>query len=249
MFFVNGEHDITSVAIETSCRAGGVALGLGGAMVSTASLGPSGRHAAELLASLDELLCARGLGPGDLEEVYISVGPGSFTGLRVGITAARTIGQAKPSLKIVAVPTPAVVAENLSGGLDSWQYLGVMLAAKRPTTDLPECTLHATLFRRDKTGLAVQVDEATLASPGELLARWPRPLLLSGEGLEYADIPPADDIQLAPARLRLPSVENVWRLGWRLARAGQFTPYQQLLPLYARRPEALRLWEQRQGRQ
>ena len=245
MSLVNNEHDITSVAIETSCRAGGVALGLGGEMACEASLGPSGRHAAELLARLDELLATRGLGPGDLDEVYVSVGPGSFTGLRVGITAVRTLGQVLPSLKIVAVPTPAVVAENLAGDA-AWLHLGVMLAAKRATTAQPECSVCATLFGRGENGQAEQVGEATLETPGELLTRWPRPLLLTGEGLEYADIQASDDIQLAPPELRLPTVQNVWRLGWQMARAEQFTPYQKLLPVYARRPEALRLWESRQ---
>ena len=42
-----------------------------------------------------------------------------------------------------------------------------------------------------------------------------------------------------------PAPESVWRVGRRMAASGEFTPPSELLPLYARRPEAVRLWEKR----
>ncbi len=239
---------IKSIAIETSCRIGGVAFGVGEQMLALEPLGPSGRHAAELLAKLDEMLLAQKLRPADLDELYISVGPGSFTGLRVGVTVARTLGQVYPSLKIVAVPTAAAVAENLTTTpAGDWQNLGVLLAAKRATAGHKECSVHATLFSRDDAGLVSQVGQAIVAEPAEIIAGWPRPMLLTGEGLEYAGISEDDQIQQAPDDLRLPRVENVWKLGRRLAGEKIFTSYHELLPIYARRPEAVRLWDEKQN--
>ncbi len=125
--------------METSSRTGSVALGIEGELVRSLLLGPSGRYAAELVARMDELLTPESLRPTDVTDVYVSVGPGSFTGLRVGITAARTLAQMIPSLRLVAVPTPLAIAENVSQ-MD-WEHLGVLLAAK-------EKIVHATLLKR-----------------------------------------------------------------------------------------------------
>ena len=53
---------------------------------------------------------AKNWSPGDIEQVYVSVGPGSFTGLRIGVTIAKTTALAS-SEKIVAVPTVKVLAK------------------------------------------------------------------------------------------------------------------------------------------
>jgi tRNA threonylcarbamoyladenosine biosynthesis protein TsaB len=227
-----------SIAIETSCRNGGVALGRDDELSAARELGPTGRHATELLAQLDDLLKAFQLRPADLGEAYVSAGPGSFTGLRVGITAARTLGQLLPDLKLVSVPTPLAVAENVRSA--DWRNLGVLLAAK-------ESIVHATLLERDGEEIRIAAP-ARLAQPQELLADWPRPLMLTGEALEFLDFPWPPDVRLVEPPLRLPTAEGVWRVGRRLAAARQFTPWNELLPIYARRPEAVRLWEQRKTR-
>ncbi len=249
--------NIASIAIETSSRNGGVALGLGDEFLGEMSLGPSGRHAAELLARMDELLKTHQMKPEDLGELYVSVGPGSFTGLRVGITVARTLGHILPAVKIVAVSTAAVIAEGFIAQLEKsdkdkkgYKNLGVVLAAKRATAGKKECSVHGTLFDMgDCKGPAVQVGESVLSEPSELLANWPEPIVLTGEGLEYAGITEqAEGVSaIVSEELRLPLVKNVWLLGRRLASRGEFTSHTQLVPIYARQPEALRLWAARGG--
>lgn len=230
--------------METSCRLGAVALGRGANLLATRSLGPTGRHAAELLAGLDELLQEHGLAPTEIGELYVSAGPGSFTGLRVGITVARTWAQFAPGLKTIAVPTPLAVAEQAAG--HPWEHLGVLLAAKRVGRSGP--TVHGTLVRRDAQGHVDLQGEARLAAPEALIADWPRPLVLTGEGVGYCDLPTTDDVAVLPEDMRMPTAEAVWRIGRRLAERGEFDPWAQLQPMYARRPEAIRLWEQRHGR-
>jgi tRNA threonylcarbamoyladenosine biosynthesis protein TsaB len=226
-----------SIAVETSCRAGAVALGRGDELLDVRSLGPTGRHAGDLLPELDALLREHGVTPKDLKEVYVSAGPGSFTGLRVGITTVRTLGQMIPDVRIVAVPTARAAAENLSRA--DWTNLAVLLAAK-------ENTAHITLFHRsdpnEEFRLAVP---PFLAEPAEFLNRAPRPVVLTGEALDFLNVEwPADVFPADPA-LHLPTAEGVWRVGHRAARRGEFVPWNELLPVYARRPEAVRLWEQK----
>jgi len=228
-----------SVAIETSGRAGGVALGRGDELAATLDFDASARHATQLIVRLDALLVSAGLRPADLNEVYVSAGPGSFTGLRIGITVARTLAQAVDGLRCVAVPTARVVAENVRD-LD-WQHLAVVLDAR----DGCAC---ATLFAR-REGDIVPDGKPAVAPPEQLLAAWPRPVLLVGEALAYQDFA-AEGAEILPpdSPRHVPTAETVWRIGRRMARAGQFTDPLHLLPVYSRIPEAVRLWEQRNGR-
>ena len=228
-----------SIALETSCRAGGVALGRGDQWLASIPLGASGRHAAELPGAFETLLAAQNLGASDVNELYVSVGPGSFTGLRVALSLVRTWGQVQPSLRIVAVATPLAVAENMAD--QPWTHLGVLLAAK-------DRDVHATLLERTETGAIEMSGPPVLGDPAELLSGWPRSLWISGEGLSYCPFDWPREVQLVDESLRMPRVESVWRVGRRMARRGEFTPFNRVQCAYARRPEALRLWEKRHGK-
>ena len=216
-----------SVAIETSCRRGGVALARGDELLGVEAFDAGSRHAVQLVSRLDELLGRADLGPGDLRNVYVSAGPGSFTGLRIGITVARTLAQASPSLRCVAVPTHAAVADG-ARSLE-WRHLAVVLDARGGTAS-------GALFAR-RGGRIAHAGAAALGGPAELLAAWPRPLTVVGEAAQYCDftgegvsvVPPGSD-------LHLPTPESVWRVGRGMARAGQFTDFHRLLPVYSRPP-------------
>jgi tRNA threonylcarbamoyladenosine biosynthesis protein TsaB len=234
--------ELVSIAIETSCRLGGVALGLDDRVVRAIAFDASSRHTTHLLTRLKQMVESAGLRPGDLNELYVSAGPGSFTGVRVGVTVARTLGQAVPNLRLVRVPTAEAVAENFRDA--DWRHLGVVLDAK-------EEWVHATLFAR--RGERIE-PEAPLgvARLAELLASAPRPLTLVGEGLFFRkpqELPMEGVSVPHPESLEnhLPTAEGVWRVGRRMAREGQFTDFAHLLPIYARKPEAIRLWERRHG--
>src|SRR5712671_4542595 len=85
------------IAIETSSRVGSVALAEGPRLVAertfetqtepaTADL----RHGRELIPTLSALCREQGWRPSDISQCHVSIGPGSFTGLRVAVTFART---------------------------------------------------------------------------------------------------------------------------------------------------------------
>lgn len=227
-----------SVAIETTCRAGGVALGIGDTLQEAIAFDARRRHATLLIGRLEQLLAARKLSPADVAELYVSVGPGSFTGIRVGVTVARTWAQACPALRTVAVPTPLAVAQNAAHA--DWRHLGVILDAK-------EELVHATLLIRNEHGRPVPASPPRTEPLADFLARAPRPLVLSGEGLGYhSPGENAEGIGLLNESLWLPTPQGVWAAGRQLANAGEYTEYHHLLPHYARKPEAVRLWEKRQ---
>ncbi len=223
-----------SIAIETSCRQGGVALGLGDNLLAKMRFDASARHASQLISHLDNMLSEAGFSARDLAHVYVSTGPGGFTGLRIGITVARTLGQMLPKLKCVAVPTAQALARNALA-MD-WEHLGVVLASK-------DTSAWTALLTRDG-------DNITEVVPGELkdfeqfLASAPRPLMLIGEAIEHLSVS-GKQITIAPSQLHTPTPENVWHVGRRMAAGGQFVTFDHLQPIYARQPEALRLWEKK----
>src|SRR3954464_1206945 len=95
------------LAIETSGRLGSLAVVDGGRVVAEDTFPHRLKHAAEIVVRIAQLCRARGWGPADVREIYVSTGPGSFTGLRIGITLAKTLAFATGA---GPVPVPTVRA-------------------------------------------------------------------------------------------------------------------------------------------
>jgi len=223
-----------SIAIETSCRTGGAALGLDGQLAQCIDFDASSRHATQLVPRLAELLRDASLRPADLGELYVSAGPGSFTGVRVGLTVARTMGQMLGDMRCVAVPTPLAIAWRAADL--PWEDLAVVLDAR-------DRYVHVSTFRRGG-GQVVPQDSGKVVTVSEFLAEATRPITLTGEGLEHHDCS-GKDITIAAEAIRMPTGRSVWCAGRQMALSGKYTDAAALRPIYARPPEAVRLWANR----
>jgi tRNA threonylcarbamoyladenosine biosynthesis protein TsaB len=217
------------VAIETSGKVGSVAVVEGRRVVAVERFPHGLRHAAEIVPILDRLIRGGGWGPKDIQQIYVSAGPGSFTGLRIGITVAKTmafVGRAK----IVAVPTVCVLAENAP--VDA-KHLIIVLDAKRDQ-------IFTARFERDAHGWAER-EAAHLDSLTAILARSPRPVFLLGEGIPYHEkfVPKMEaGVIVTPADCWPARAEAVAEIGIKMAEAGEFADPFTLTPTYVRRPEA-----------
>ena len=142
------------------------------------------QHAAQVIPIIDRLCRAQGWGPSDVEQVYVSAGPGSFTGLRIGITVAKTLALVR-GVKVVAVPTARVLVENAP---EQAHYVVIVLDAKR------EQIFTARFERVGETW--EERDPAHVDSLAEMLKRSPRPVHLLGEGMPYHRkyIPDSSDV-------------------------------------------------------
>lgn len=83
--------------LETSGRVGLVALAQGARMLAARRLDEARRHARDLAPAVHELLAEHNWKPGNVDAVIVSLGPGSYTGLRVGIVSAKTFAYATGS--------------------------------------------------------------------------------------------------------------------------------------------------------
>src|SRR5678809_1065254 len=116
-----------AIAIETSGRIGSVAVVVDDQILAEAQFPHGLQHAAHLIPLIDRLTRAEGWTPRDIEHLYVSIGPGSFTGLRIGVTLAKTMALAT-GVKLVAVPSVRVLVENAPADA---RHVIIVLDAKR----------------------------------------------------------------------------------------------------------------------
>ena len=211
------------MAVETSTLAGGVALLDGERLIGEYLLDVRVTHSERLMPAIDRLLRDAGWTTASLEGLAVAVGPGSFTGLRIGLSAVKGLAWAL-GLGVAAVPT-----------LEA-------LAAALPFAAHPVCpVLHArknevycSLYRWDGVTMRRQWDDLALA-PEELASRLTEPTILLGDGA--ASIA-ARHARLAPPHRRTPSAAAVGVLGLGQFRAGEVVSATELVPFYLRPSEA-----------
>ncbi len=114
------------LALETSSLAGSIALLYGDRLLATRQLPADRRSAQSLAPAIDAMLKSAGRLPRDVQLVAVTVGPGSFTGLRVGVTTAKTFAYAAgcevlgvDTLDVIARQTDAAEAREIHAVLDA----------------------------------------------------------------------------------------------------------------------------------
>ena len=100
-----------TIAIETSGRVGSAGIGCGDELIAVIPFSGFMKHSAELFTTLEKLLYQANSGVNEVGQVHITAGPGSFTGLRIAVTAAKMFYFTQKS-QIVAADSMDVIAEN-----------------------------------------------------------------------------------------------------------------------------------------
>lgn len=216
------------LAIETSGRVGSIALADAGVIVAEEVFPHGLKHAAEIIPMIDRLCRSQGWVPKQLEHLYVSSGPGSFTGLRIGITLAKTLAFAT-GVKLVSVPTVRALAENAPADV---KHLVIVLDAKRDQ-------IFTARFERMADGW-VEREPAHLDSLTAMLERSPRPVHLLGEGIPFHEKFLMKDagVIIAPPELWSARASTVLKIGTEMALRGDFANPELLAPVYIRKPEA-----------
>ncbi|WP_397571016.1 tRNA (adenosine(37)-N6)-threonylcarbamoyltransferase complex dimerization subunit type 1 TsaB [Schlesneria sp. T3-172] len=165
------------LGIETSGVDGSVALTRDGELLGERRLNQAGRkHAQGLIFEIGEVLREQGLAPRDLQLVAVSRGPGSFTGLRVGMVCAKTIAYAT-GCRFIAVDTFAAIA---SGTPDHASPLHVIEDAQRDDLFLGE-------YSRDAHSQWHQTSAIRIVSIPSFLDLCQSPITVTGPGLKKLD--------------------------------------------------------------
>ena len=211
------------LAVETSTLAGGVALLDGDRLRGESVLDVTATHSERLLPAIDRLLAEAGWRPDSLEALAVAVGPGSFTGLRIGLSVIKGLALAL-GLPVAAVPTLDAMAEALPYA--AWPVC--------PVLDARKGEVYACRYRWADGAMRREWDYLALP-PAALAARLTEPAILLGDGAALVASPHA---WLAPPHRRVPSPGAVAVLGAARLAAGQTVSPADLVPIYLRPSEA-----------
>lgn len=225
------------LAIESSGAWGSVALGRGFEIHGTRTLPAPRQYAAQFLPAVQALCAECSVLPTQIRYVFLSAGPGSFTGLRIGVTAARMLALAHTA-GIVPVPTLDVIAHNALQSPSDVSAVAVVLDAGR-------ARVYAAWYQRGADDMTPGSQPAEV-DPYEFLLTLPEHVAVMGEGITYHR--PAIERsgrRILPEALWPPRAETVYRLGLAHARKGRLVDRRQLIPVYVRPPEAEEKWAAR----
>jgi len=210
------------LGIETTERRATVALLDNCRVVVEFALGDEARSASLLAPGIYAALKQAQWQAADLDRVAVTVGPGSFTGLRVGVTTAKTLAYAL-GIDVVGVNTLAVLASQVdhTGAVES-----VMDAQRNE------------VFRQRFEvcdGVAVACDNVTIEDDLQWQQEIEKDVVVTGSVLKKLKPQFTRDIQTAPTMQWIPLASTVARLGAKLEPA--VTPFE-LNPIYYRKSAA-----------
>jgi tRNA threonylcarbamoyladenosine biosynthesis protein TsaB len=217
------------LAIETSGRTPSVALQRGDELLGDATGRPGRSGAESLLPCIDQLLARTGVALDQLDAFAVSIGPGSFTGLRVGLATLKGLafGNDRPA---VAVSTLAALA--LAAGPDELPVVALL--------DARRGEVYAAGHRVGNGCVEAWGPPERVYLPAELAERLTGPCRIAGEGVELLG-----DAIVAAARVDVralgglePRAHQIAVLGARALAAGRGVAAEGLVPRYVRRAEA-----------
>ena len=226
------------LGIETSTKTGSVAIISENAVIAQYSLNIEVTHSERLMATVDRVLKDTGVIMSQFDGFAVAVGPGSFTGLRIGISTVKGLALAtgKP---IAPVPTLLALAWNLPHAA----------CPVCPMLDARKNEVYAALYSFDGTTYQPAMPEAVITIP-DLAGRLSGDILFTGEAahLYRREIEKqfGRAARFAPLTAALPSAAAVAEIGIGMIKAGVKADPDSLTPFYIRRPEAEVAWEKRQ---
>lgn len=211
------------LALETSEAIGTVAAFCDGDLLYEHTLNPDQRSAQSLTPGVKATLEKVGWQPADVELVAVTVGPGSFTGLRVGVTTAKTFAYSVGAA-VLGLDTLEVIAARAPADV---QQLSVAVDAQRGQ-------VIAGLFQRDGDGHFVAPRPSELVNAKDWLESVPTGLPISGPVLrKLADRIP-EGVTVLPADRWAPTASAVGLLAKHYHALGRRDDVWKLVPHYSR---------------
>ena len=233
------DEKMTILAMDTATMVSSVAVATEERVLAELTAETRFTHSETLVANIEEVLRLADVKREDLSAVAVSLGPGSFTGLRIGLAAAKAIAYAL-SIPLVGVPTLEVLAA-------AFPSPGAVVA---PLIDAQKGNGYFALYRFTETGLICEKD-VCVASPEEIadaIANEESPVTLAGDfarKLMQKGVELPKNASLAPITHIMPRAALVAARAVVRLKNGEGKSPMDLEPIYVRRSEAEVLWEKR----
>lgn len=225
------------LAIDTATLVSSVAIATPAALVAELTVQTRKTHSERLMPHIASLLTMAEISQTSLKAIAVSNGPGSFTGLRIGLATAKALAYAL-NIPLIGVPTLAAMAFACPAP-------GVLLA---PMLDAQKGNVYLGLYEWCQ-GVMTEVEPPRVVpfaeAKAELAAKGKPALLLGEAAVMYKD----EIEQPAPPHVVMPRAGSVAVLAQQLYDQGVRHDVATLEPLYIRRSEAEELWERRHSQE
>jgi len=218
------------LAVDTSTPTEGVAALDGETARAVIHTTSAQTHARRLMSTVDSALTMAGMTIEDCDGFAVTVGPGSFTGLRIGISAVKGFALAtnKPVVGVSTLEALAAGIPGLSGRIC-------------PLLDARKGQVYAALYQCGGEGLEV-IEPPRVVDPEMWLRRVDGPCLFVGDGVgayrHLIEERVVSGARFAPPCFHAPNACVVGRIGIREFERGNTVPVDRLTPLYIRKSDA-----------
>ena len=231
------------LSIDTSSQVSSVAVLSAERVAAEISMQGALTHSETLMPHIETALRMARVEKSELEGIAVSIGPGSFTGLRIGLASAKMMAYAL-HIPLIAVPTLEALAHHT---ICEGVRLVPMMDAQKGNVYAQEFAWEAGaegLTLREAHPLVILPRTEVLAG----LAHSTQPVLLLGDAMQKKGVDELPTgVRLAPIHARMPRAACVGLASLtRLARGAVDDPVT-IAPLYLRRSEAEVLWEKHHG--
>ena len=203
-------------------------------LLGQALLDPQQRTAQSFAPAILRQLQEAGWRPQDIQLIAVTVGPGSFTGLRIGVTAAKTLAYAVGA-EVIGVNTLHVIASQTPDGIDQ---VWAALKAQRQQ-------LFVGHYRRHETRWETVCDPRIVDNGPWLQSLSPGTAVLGAGLASLRDRLPRGVIVVAEDQW-VPQAATVGRLGYLAYQSGKRDDLWKLSPQYYRQSAAEEVWDAKQ---
>ena len=231
------------LAVDTSAKAASVCLASDDSIIGEFFVNTALTHSQTLMPMLEQLLASTGTKIGDLDAIAVNAGPGSFTGVRIGVAAVKGLAFAN-DLPCVPVSTLGSMAYNCLG-------MDCVVCA---VMDARCSQVYNAMFRvrGGKVERLCEDRALALSDLREELVKTDAPVMLVGDGAQlsagYLADSPAD-ARLAPMSIRMQTASSVAQAAFESLKNGGAVSVAELMPVYLRLPQAQRELNKRLGRE
>lgn len=219
------------LALETATSCGSLALVAEGRCLAEYSLTTSTTHSRRLLAGIHWLLAQAELSWSQIAAIAVSLGPGSFTGLRIALSTAKGLCMASKK-PLIGVPT-------MSGLAGQFPFSALPIC---PVIDARKNEIYTALYRCNLRGALEKTSADLVISPKRLPEFIAGPTLLVGDALPlYGPMLKellGESALLAPPELCFARAASIGAAAWPLFRQGSFLNPATAVPIYVRASDA-----------
>lgn len=231
------------LALDTSSIVATIAVMDDDKLIGEYTINHKRTHSQKLMPMIEELLNSCEVKIQDIDVVAVAEGPGSFTGLRIGVASAKGLAHAM-NIPVVGISTLDALAMNIS-------FSHGLIC---PILDARRSQVYTAVYKWDNETLHIIEKQQAIAIEGlvEKLMQRPENIIFLGDGIDsnkdYLMEKLGDRVAFAPNSMKMPKASSIAEIALQKAKNGDIQNYYELTPNYLRKSEAERQYEDKMKR-